>query len=551
MALKSEDLLSTAVRKNLLEEIKGPENKERKNEAFSKYEIYNNRIEPILMKAMSKEFDKDTIQEMRPITSLALCERVVNELASVYRQSPERSFQRLSEKKLSEMELKQLDAHYRASKVDVKLKRANRFFELYGQCALYMVPKMGRLMLRPLSPFQYDIIPHPDAPEMAMGYVLSVHDREQVISTGSAGLAYDLANPPSYNARWQTQKSDSRNQKIADPDDYKKLANQRFVWWTNELNFVSDGLGNIIDPATDQPAGQITDDLIVNPIQRLPFIDLAMDKDAEFWVRPGSGTPEFSIEFMQLLMDVFFIHKMQGYSQGIIYSEKPPASMKIGPNRVMHIPLDPNKEIQPRFEFTSPSPDMNASLELVENFLRLFMSSKGIEPKTVSGRAETNRYNSGLERLLAMIERFEASSDTIDLFGWAEKELVELIVSWNNVMYPVTDASSTTEPLDPMLRLAMLPDDTTVEVNFKTPEGLQTKAEKRQDVLEQLDNGLMSRSEAIMELRGLNQQDAVRAIQKIDQEAVMLNQIEPQDDMEQEGDLSDSESDEIEEASEE
>lgn len=527
MALKPEDLLSQNIRKTLLDEIKGSENTERKNEAFERYEIYHNRVEPILMREIKKEYSEDTVEDMRPVTSIALAPRVINELASVYRNTPEREFETLSDKPLSESEKKQLEEHYEYGKFNVKLKKANRFYELYGQCALYIVPKNGCLNLKPLSPFQYDVIPDPNSPEIAMGYILSVHDRSQFISNGSGGLAYDLANPPSYSRNTTRPYSDGNNQKIADADDYKKLAGQRFVWWTKEYNFMTNGHGEIIDPVTDAPATEITPEMILNPIApMLPFVDIAVDKDSEFWVREGAGTTEFTIEFLRLMMDVFFIHKMQGYSQGIVYSEKPPANMKVGPNRVMHIPLDANKEIQPRFEFASPNVDMNASLELLENFLRLFMSSKGIEPKTISGKADGTKYNSGLERLLAMIERFEATSDTLDLFQWVERELVKLVVAWNNVMYPVTDASSTTEPFIPELRLSLLPEDTTVCVNFHRPEDVQTKAEKRDDVLAQLDNGLMSRSEAVMELRGISEEAAVEILQKIDGEQVMLKPVE-------------------------
>jgi hypothetical protein len=236
-------------------------------------------------------------------------------------------------------------------------------------------------------------------------------------------------------------------------------------------------------------------------------------------------------------MDVFFIHKMQGFAQGIIYAEKPPTSMRIGPNRVMHIPLDPNKEVQPRFEFTSPNSNLQASLELLETFMRLFLSSKGIDPKTVSGKLDGQRFSSGVERLLAMLEKFEASSDTIALFKWVEDQLLDIIIKWNNIMQPATESSATTQVLDESLRLSLIPEETEVVVKYISPDVVQTKAEHEDSVIKILDAGLQSRTEAIMDLRGVDEAEAMRILANIDMQQAgpvmpMPQAIEPTTDTE-------------------
>jgi hypothetical protein len=122
-----------------------------------------------------------------------------------------------------------------------------------------------------------------------------------------------------------------------------------------------------------------------------------------------------------------------------------------------------------------------------------------------------------------MIERFEATKDDVDLFKWVESKVCDLSTKWSNLFQPVTQANGNTMPLEDELRLATLPDDVDVMVNFARPENVQTKIESEDSVIKRIENGLISRAEGISELRGIDETSAAMVVKKIDQEAMLLN----------------------------
>jgi hypothetical protein len=381
------DLTNQDIRRAIIQEINGEENKERRAESLRSFEIYKGRQGKFIVDKLEQEFSVKTVREMRKILSVNLCPRIINEQASVYNTPPSRVYANASE-----AEQMQLDAIYKYAKSDAKFMQSNRYFKLTNQCAIQVVPRDGKIQMRVLLPHQYNVIPDVNDPEKAYAYVVSVFDKFEYLNDSSSE---DAANP-SRNPYRSTNYNDGVNQKIADADDYRAEL-ERYEVWTSELNFLMDGKGNVISE----------DD--VNPINALPFVDIATEKDFEFWVRSGNGVVDFAIDFGAQLSDVANIIKLQGYAQAVISAEKQPDSMTVGPNHILFMQLDANRpELKPTFEFVNPGSDLAGSLEFLEMSLRLFLTSNGIDPKTVSGKGEGQSYSSGIERLLALVDRFQA-----------------------------------------------------------------------------------------------------------------------------------------------
>jgi hypothetical protein len=258
-----------------------------------------------------------------------------------------------------------------------------------------------------------------------------------------------------------------------------------------------DGSGNIVE---ENP----------NPIGMLPFIDVAADKDFEYWVRKGSGVVEFSLDFSVVLSDTCNTNRLQSYAQPVIVAEKVPEAVTVGPQHILFLPLDPTRpEMKPSFEFASPRPDLEASLNLQDRLVSYFLTSQGIDPKTIASSGDGNKFTSGLERLLAMIERFEASQDDTDLFKLVEQKLYALLRAWYQVVVG-------TPMLDDSLNFGVWPENASMEVYFSGPEMLSTEKDKEDSVIRRLENGLISKAEAIMELRGVDEQKAKEIANAID-----------------------------------
>lgn len=501
------NLLDQSTRLQVIKQINGQENKSRKAESLKRFEVFSGRQQRYIVEKLESEFSTKTVQDMRKMLSINLCPRIINQLASIYNYEPDREFENVAE---AQYEI--LESLYDDAKVDTKMALANKYFKLNNQCALQFVIKDGMPKLKVLLPHQYDVIPGED-PEKAFCYIVSVFDKFEYLS--GTGTTKDLANPG--RSPYKSQEYlDGMNQEIADSEDYKASL-ERYEVWTDELNFIMDGKGNILSEDT------------VNPIQKLPFVDITAEKDSEFFVRQGSSSVQFSIDFGAQLSDVSNIVRMQCYAQAIMSSEKMPTNATVGPNHIMWLQLDPNRpEMAPKFEFVSPNSDLKSALEFLTVTLRLYLTSEGVDPKTISGTGEAQSFTSGLERLLSNLDRFEASRQDIDIFQCAEYELSEIITDWLEV-YQGTDL------LLPKYQVGKLPDDLGFSINYAKPEAVQTKTETEDSVIKLLDKGLKTKKDALMELYNIDADSAEEMMAEIanDKQIVAPVLVQQQDNQQQ------------------
>lgn len=483
------DILNAGFRKALIEEINSDDNKRRKAEHQKRQHVFNDHMRPYVLKMLTNEFSAQTVSEMRTCTSVNLSKRIITEMASIYKREPNRQLHNATEEQEEGIE-----AIYDAARANLQLKKANQKYKLHDQGAIQVLPKDGKLCMKLLAPHQYDVIPDARDPERAYAYIISTYDKLQLDAANSG--QQDIQG--SYYGSKNESQSNLSNKAIADSQDYQSTLNQ-YVVWTAEWNVVLDASGNIIE---QNP----------NPIQQLPFIDVASDKDFEYWVRRGSGVVDFSLDFAVVLSDTCNTNRLQSYAQPVIVAEKVPESVTVGPQHILFLPLDPTRpEIRPSFEFASPNPDLNASLSLQDRLVSYFLTSQGIDPKTIASSGEGAKFSSGLERLLAMIERFEASQDDTDLFKLVEEKLYVLLRAWY-------EATVGTPMLDETLNFGAWPESVTMSVAFCGPEMISTEKDKEESVIKRLESGLISKVEALMELRGVDEIKAKSIASAIDNE---------------------------------
>ena len=496
------DILNAEVRSTVLKDIISEDNRTRKREHQKRFDVYRNRQDRYILERLEREFDQQTVNDMRKIFSINLSERIVDELSSIYNNPPEREWSN-QDGEPSENEAAQLEMLYEKGRVNQALMKANKLYNNHDQCAVMCVPdKEGGIKVKALPPMHYDVIPDYKNPEKAYCYILNVWDMD--LHKTARG---NTTEPTQLN---RYQSNDRLNQSIADINDRNAMY-ERYVWWSPEWHFTTDGRGNILDEGGAQP----------NPIGRLPFIDVADDKDFEFFVRYGSNITAFALDFGMVLSDLSNTIRLQNYSQAVISSPKQPTNVRVGPQDILWLKIDPNNpQFSPKFEFVSPSPDLAGSLEFLETLLRLFLSSRGLDPTTVSGKAEGRTFGSGVERLLAMLDKFEATRADFDLFKNVEKELFEIMVAWSNELQ---NASGETE-LNEELQGGQIAEDVFVDIKFKEPSATMTDMEKREAIKMDMDAGLMSRLEAIVEMRCVTEQKAMEIIKRIDKEDGFINE---------------------------
>lgn len=485
--------MNAQVRGQVIREIKSEENKQRRAESLRRFEVYKQRQDKYIVDKLEGEFSRRTVAEMRKILSINLCPRIINQLASIYNNAPDREFTGATEQ-----QQEQIDALYEYGKVDIKMLQANRYLKLNDQVILQVVPRGGVIQLRVLLPHHVDVIPDALDPEKPYAYIVSVFDKYEFVSNETATDSLAGGGTNSTHRPYM----DGSNQSIADSEDYKAEL-ERYEVWTADYNFIMDGKGNILSEEVENPIGQ------------LPFIDISCEKDFEFWVRAGNGIVDFSIDFGAQLSDIANIIRLQGYAQAIVYSDKQPENMTIGPNHVLFMQMDPNRaEFKPSFEFVNPGSDLKSGLDFLEMTLRLFLTSKGIDPKTISGKLDAQSFSSGIERLLSMVDKFEASKTDVELLRWAEMQVFDLMKAWSN-LYQGTDV------LDEDLRIASIPEEMEMTVNYVKPEAVQTKTEIEDSTIKLIDSGLITKKRAIMDLYGFDEDQAEEFLKEIDEEQAM------------------------------
>jgi hypothetical protein len=497
------DMLDLSQRAKKIQEITNEENKNRKEDSLRRFEIYKNNQRKYVLERLKQEFSVETVNQMRTLTSINMTKRIINKQASIYETPPERIFNEASEK-----EVMQLEALYEMARANQNFKKGNRYYKLNNQGTLWVMPRDGKISIRMLQPHHYDVCPDPRDPENASIYIVNILDKTDALDEVDANRDLTVNTLGSQDQRTH----DTVNQKIGDREDYKSKVG-RYVWWSKDFQFVTNKEGAIVDPISGEIRREIDPISLVNPIGRLPFVDLANDKDFEYWTRDGQNVVDFVIDFLMMLSDTSNIIRMQGFAQGVISSEDVPKDIRVGPHELLYLALDPNATVQPSFSFESPNPDLTGTLEFLNVALSLFLTAEGLDPKIVSGKGEAQTFSSGVERLLAMIDMFSASRDDMDLLKDAEQGVFELMVEWSN-------AFQGTDGLVPELKQATISDKVWLDVLYSKPEMIQTKAEREDSMIKRINAGLKSKKDALMELDGLSEEDAEAKLKEIDEESL-------------------------------
>lgn len=173
------------------------------------------------------------------------------------------------------------------------------------------------------------------------------------------------------------------------------------------------------------------------------------------------------------------------------------------------LPSDPDLG-SVEFNFASPGGSVTHGIELAEQLLAQFLSCQGIDPKIVSSESG-NRYSSGIERLLSMIERFDATRVDFNLFQEVENKLFHIIHYWHNAL-------QATDVLDPKYQMPQLSDDADITVTFSRPEGAQTMLDKVAMHEKLIGQGLGSRVTAVMDLYDMDRSEAEEYVAKVDKD---------------------------------
>jgi hypothetical protein len=453
------------IREQIIQEINQKENIDRKAISLGQFEIYSDRIKTQVENYLKGFYSEKTVKEMPIVSTINLAKRIANQEGAIYDNAPVRTFEGVSDEQKAALE-----KLYKDLGVNQLFQKANRMFKLQDQIHIQLTLGNRKLKPKVLMAHQLDVVPSPFDPEEADAYIVNGFDR----SMYSPDIVSEV---------------DSQNQLIADQDDYKANT-KRMALWSDQFNFVMDKDGNILSPDP------------MNPIKIKPFVEVSRIKDGEYWFRTGAALTDFTIQFCAALSDLAQIIRVQGFGQAFIKGLESmiPTEVIVGPSRIIKLPIDPNSNVTTEFGFANPSPDLAGSLQFIEMVLSAFLTSRGLDPSTVNGKAAAEKFSSGLDRLLSLIDDFKPARDDFDLFEKAERDFFNILKVYLNTY-------GGSEFL-PDLNIGQIPEKATVTVKYAGPELIMTESDKIDLGMKKIESGFFGIIETIMDVRGVSREQA-------------------------------------------
>ncbi len=457
--LNAIDVATQGGREALAEFIYSDAENERTRYAYNEIEIYQKRTFPHVKEFLEKKAHDKHIDEMIIVHDIHLAPRIVNNEAAIYREPPTRGFSKEVPQGVSSEMVK----IYNDAAVNIKLKKANRYFKYQSQSFLQVIVMDGRPIARTLKNHQLHIVP---------------------------------------------EKEDPRKMRIVVIDGYidtKNRENSSHVVWTKDHNFIMDGKGHIISDVANPD--------IVSPIQGyLPFIDISDEdeKEGSVWIDLPSDLASFTVCFNAAFTELLHLVRLQGASILTIKGKKEIldqlSELVIGLNSTIKLPTvhdADGHEVETKMEYVTPSPDLNGTIEVCKALLSSYLTTRGVDPAKINMKGDARTFGSGYERLLSLLESFEPAKDDFDIFRRVESELFNLIRVWAN-----------NSAFDGAYKVGTINDKATISIQFYTPEITETEAERVDRVSKMKKEGLYSEIKKFEEMFGVDREQALKMIEQ-------------------------------------
>jgi len=437
-------LLEEDFRMAIIKEIvQGPENLERKGAELKKAEIYNDQNKKwVMIEVQAEGYKKETIAQIRNrATNISVAKKIVNKLAKTYVGGVERKFKTPKsatpapppadpkKKEGPTPDQVSLDAMVDILNFNTHMKNWDRKRQLHRNTLMKVVPYKDtretrlqmkdqyEIQLRALAPWQYDVIEDPHNKEKPAVVILSeFYDRAFFERLDMTGTHANQHGGP-----------DGKDQIIADsPEDAEsEMKSRRFIWWSEQFHFTTDGTGAIVEGPPDRR----------NPIGRLPFVNLAGAQDGAFWSKGGEDVTDGSVLINKQMTDVNFISFVQGWGQMVIAARNIPKKMVGGPdNAFIFEKQDPTETVQ--VEFATSQPPIEKHLETIRMAVAMLLSTNGLSTRHVAAKLDVVTAPSAIAM---MVEDAEVVSDTKDVqvsFQDKEPEVWELVNLWWKLFQP-------------------------------------------------------------------------------------------------------------------
>lgn len=529
MRLKSDlEILDPAVRKKIIEEIEGNENKRRKDEAYRRWQVYKDKTSTFVTDLLLEQFSEETVREMSySITNISIVRKIINKLSRVYLNGATRS---IAENEDATEKLAGLSDFLN---FDQRMKMQNRITKLQKNSVNYIKPcpfidddgetKM-RVRISPLNPYLYDAIEEFYDRTKPLCYVLNNYSPGSILHT-SLDPAKVRSNGGHLRAGFSTHVSpssavsapagDGIDQKIADKkeDENAALESEKiYIWWSDHYHFTTKG--NVMidaDGVPFEPEG-VDDERIQNDIEEMPFVNFAVDQDNSFWSEGGEDLVDAGIVVNSMLTQVNHIGVVQGYGQFWMRGKNLPRNQTVGPNKAVILEYEDGDPV-PEVGFATANPPLRELMQNVESLVALTLTTNDLSTSGVSADLDGGGMApSGIALMIDKAESLEDVADQRQMFIDAEQDIWRITAKWMQHF----DEQGT---LDPEMSELKIPEDMELNLEFQEAGAISTEKEKLESLKLRKDLGINTMVDLIMiDQPALDLKQAEEKLKKIEDE---------------------------------
>ena len=489
MRIKKEDeILDQDKRRQIIEEINGPENKSRKNEAFKRYMCLKDKTYRYVIEQLIKQFEETTVEEMSyAMANISIAKKVINKLARVYNNGVARTVNR-EDGTEDEEQTKNVQTMSELMDFNTGMKKTNKFLKLQRNVTSQVCPipcetpagTRYKLALKILQPYLYDVIENYYNREEPMVYILSNYKL-----TPNLKASIDPAKENrGINSLQVMPLGDRKDQKIADEPTDQNSEKDEYIWWSNNYHFTTDNKGKTIADAYGNANTE-------NPIKELPFVNFAIEQDGAFWAQGGEDVTDGAVLINSLITNVNHIGVIQGYGQFWMKGSSVPTTVKLGPTKVVRMEYT-KEDVEPDLGYATSNAPLAELKTQIEMYVALLLTTNNLSTSGISSALSGGKdFASGIALILDKAESTEDVQEQEQIFHDKEPKIWHKVQKWQAVY----DSQGL---LDEEFRGPMLMPDLDVNLKFAGPTPIMSETEKLTNLQSRKNLGLNTQSELLM-----------------------------------------------------
>lgn len=549
-----------ALRKRIIEEINGPENIRRKNEAYRRHLCYKDRTSHFVIQELLKQFDDDTVREMNySLSNISIGRKIIDKLARVYSNGVQRKVTlpgQEDEEELTqstkppaddpevdqedgeeeggedgdesdpEMEQEEapaieqvdpaqdkaqnaIDEMAKLVEMNKVMKRTNRYLRAHHNTIVGVLPcpyyennaVSYELKVQAFQPHLYDVIENCYDREKPMFVILSNYKPQQPqrasLDAAKEGRGYSNVQA--------SPVSDGKDQAIADKKEDEDQ--DQYIWWSKFYHFTTNGKGEILDIG-----GQGKVD-VINPIQDMPFVNFAMDQEGSFWAEGGDDIFDGAVKVNCMITNMDHIGVTQGYGQFYMKGKNLPRFVKAGVNKSILLEVESKDDPDPQIGFASSSPKLQELKDQVVMYVALLLTTNNLSTRSVSTELSGGQdFASGISLIIDKAESIEDVQDQRDVFQKNEPEIFKKLQKWQAVYKGA---------LKEEYRKHLIPQEFELNLKFNDARPIMSETEKLNALKLRKELGLNTMIELLMmDDPALTEKQAEERLKKILEEKI-------------------------------